>query len=672
MVTGKVPFEAETPLAVILQHMQDPLPLPSKVKPGVSPGIEAVILKALAKNPEDRFGTATEFLEAWKAAMAGSPTVAAKPGTARAPLPTVSARPATATVLAGTAPVAPAPSAAAPAPRRGVSWPLIVGGIAVVLCLGAIVLVALGGFALGQFRPGAPAPQATAAAGAPPPAAPASAESGGSQATPVPASSGASASGASQATPEPAGPVTVSPDMNLPAGDQFTIGLGQTVSNGKPGPGAGNVEKDGAHDIYLFSAKPGQMVYIQVTPEPKLSGNVTWRLIDSSGSKLFDTCLACTEPGVQTLDAGGTYALVVGNDAGSPPATGTYGFKVLAVPPPQQFTINVGDEVSGSKPGPGAGNIQSPGAKEVYTFTAQAGQTVYFQVTQPNKEGSLRWQLLDDAGTKIFDTCLQCTEPGNQLLDKGGVYSIVVGNDNGAATGTYGFKLWDVPPPQQFALNIGDEVSNGKPGPGAGNIESPGVKDIYTFTAQAGQTVYFQVTQPNKSGSLKVQLLDDAGNALFDTCLQCTEPGDQTLDKGGVYTVIVGNDTGVALGPYSFRTYAVPPPQTFAINIGDQVSKDKPGPGAGNIEAPGVKDIYTFTAQAGQKVTVHITEAPKGNGNIRIMLLDDANNKVFETCLQCSDPAPQTLDKGGQYRLVVGNDSGAGVGAYGFQLQSAP
>lgn len=69
MVTGRVPYEAETPLAVILKHLNDALPLPSTVKPGISPNVERVILKALAKNPNDRFATVADFLAAWREAL---------------------------------------------------------------------------------------------------------------------------------------------------------------------------------------------------------------------------------------------------------------------------------------------------------------------------------------------------------------------------------------------------------------------------------------------------------------------------------------------------------------------------------------------------------------------------------------------------------------------------
>jgi ligand-binding sensor domain-containing protein/tRNA A-37 threonylcarbamoyl transferase component Bud32 len=70
MATGRVPFEAETPLAVLLKHVNAPLPPPRQVKPDLSPAVERVILKAMAKSPEDRFQTAEEMVEALQKAVA--------------------------------------------------------------------------------------------------------------------------------------------------------------------------------------------------------------------------------------------------------------------------------------------------------------------------------------------------------------------------------------------------------------------------------------------------------------------------------------------------------------------------------------------------------------------------------------------------------------------------
>lgn len=70
MLTGRVPFDADTPMAVILKKIEATLPPPSVFKPDIHPAIEAVLLKALAKEPAQRFATMREFLKAWARAFA--------------------------------------------------------------------------------------------------------------------------------------------------------------------------------------------------------------------------------------------------------------------------------------------------------------------------------------------------------------------------------------------------------------------------------------------------------------------------------------------------------------------------------------------------------------------------------------------------------------------------
>jgi serine/threonine protein kinase len=74
MLTGQVPFDADTPLAVLIKHLTAPLPLPRAVNPDIPEPVERVILKAVAKAPEDRFQRVSEMVEALKrAAMEKGP-----------------------------------------------------------------------------------------------------------------------------------------------------------------------------------------------------------------------------------------------------------------------------------------------------------------------------------------------------------------------------------------------------------------------------------------------------------------------------------------------------------------------------------------------------------------------------------------------------------------------
>jgi hypothetical protein len=76
LCTGRVPFDADTPYAVILKHISSPLPSPRSQRPDLPEAVERVILKAMAKERGDRYQSAGEMGRALKAAVGGglSPT----------------------------------------------------------------------------------------------------------------------------------------------------------------------------------------------------------------------------------------------------------------------------------------------------------------------------------------------------------------------------------------------------------------------------------------------------------------------------------------------------------------------------------------------------------------------------------------------------------------------
>ncbi len=130
MLTGQAPFTGTTASVLYKQAHEPPPPLRAHV-PGLSPAIENVILRALAKRREERYATAGQFAQSLTAAVAGR---------AVAPPPTTR------------------PTARAPQPRSSMNWlPWAIGGGAVVLMLCAVIAAVI---AIGSAgRP--PSPTAT-------------------------------------------------------------------------------------------------------------------------------------------------------------------------------------------------------------------------------------------------------------------------------------------------------------------------------------------------------------------------------------------------------------------------------------------------------------------------------------------------------------------------------
>lgn len=69
MITGRLPYDAETPMAVILKHINDPVPSIREVNPDLHVALDDAIRRAMLKQPRDRYATATEFSDAFTAAI---------------------------------------------------------------------------------------------------------------------------------------------------------------------------------------------------------------------------------------------------------------------------------------------------------------------------------------------------------------------------------------------------------------------------------------------------------------------------------------------------------------------------------------------------------------------------------------------------------------------------
>jgi serine/threonine-protein kinase len=64
MVTGEMPYKAETPMMVVLKHINDPVPRARSINPNLTPEMEEAVVKAMDKSPDARFATAADFADA--------------------------------------------------------------------------------------------------------------------------------------------------------------------------------------------------------------------------------------------------------------------------------------------------------------------------------------------------------------------------------------------------------------------------------------------------------------------------------------------------------------------------------------------------------------------------------------------------------------------------------
>lgn len=76
LLTGRPPFQGESPVAVAYQHVRENPPSPSTVNPDVTAGVDAIVMKALAKNPDNRYQSAAEMKADIGRALQGTAVIA--------------------------------------------------------------------------------------------------------------------------------------------------------------------------------------------------------------------------------------------------------------------------------------------------------------------------------------------------------------------------------------------------------------------------------------------------------------------------------------------------------------------------------------------------------------------------------------------------------------------
>lgn len=161
-LTGTLPFPADTPMAVALRQVRDPMPDPRAIRPEIPAYLASVALRACEKDPDARFGSALEMADALMDAPSGStgvlpvlPASDADTGRLRPADPPEEVTAGAMPLIAGPPPVLPPDVAAATEPigatamatrsRRGRGWPAAIGAILVLGAVGAGAVVIIRG-----------------------------------------------------------------------------------------------------------------------------------------------------------------------------------------------------------------------------------------------------------------------------------------------------------------------------------------------------------------------------------------------------------------------------------------------------------------------------------------------------------------------------------------------
>lgn len=354
----------------------------------------------------------------------------------------------------------------------------------------------------------------------------------------------------------------------------FAIEVGDVVAPGAPSAGAGVIEGPTDVDAYTFTVSAATTVTVtadlSATPAGSRSG-LDWEVAAAAGTSIDhgsfdgDPASATGPPQKVSLPVGDDYTLIVRrHDDGDAPLE--YGF-TLSATTSGTTSAQAGEDYSGS--------IDSPGDTRDFELTVAAGQALAIENLQPcDFDANLSWSIVDQTGERaLLPTDALgaappawrsgdfCGDAGRLEFPSAGTYRFRVTTTASNWTGAFSFRV-TTPRDDRFAIGVTDDVSPGSPGPGAGNIESQGSLDVYTF--ELGEPAFYRLdTTPTAdectegAGPMLTLYAPSGASVAPGVIPTCAGVTTLHLTEVGTYTVVVGSyvddGAGIATGTYRFQ-----------------------------------------------------------------------------------------------------------------------
>ncbi len=338
--------------------------------------------------------------------------------------------------------------------------------------------------------------------------------------------------------------------------------------------------------------------------------------------------------------------------------------RALALPAFSQDSLISGAEHRGS--------LATPGQRDTWTFSAQAGEFFLLRLGKIRAEDSLqpRFAVLDPEGRFLFGDQSATSVGIAQPVPVSGRHTVVVDSlENG--TGEYRLSLGLGHGSKEPVVPPGDQ---GGPLPNGAAILgtiSPGDLDVWTFSAKAGELFLVRLGKTNPADTFvpRFHLLDPDGRFVTGG-LQASSAG--TVGEAGVagrYTVIV-DSWGYGDGDYrlSLAQGSIPP----VVTPGDEGGPLPNGELVrGNI-APGDLDVWSFEARAGQHIFLEVGRVSDADSLKPILQVCDSEGRLMERAGNATNWARIVFDAPRSERYTVsvrGEVDGEGFyGIGGYRL----
>lgn len=392
------------------------------------------------------------------------------------------------------------------------------------------------------------------------------------------------------------------------------------------------IEHPGQVRSYTFPAALGDTLFADSNQTSNYSG-LNWELRGPQSEVVFSRTSSLYDVGPVPLMAGLHTLRVLGEGA----ATGTFEATLVQVPAEAaagSFAIDV----------PVQGAIEAPGQSLSWVGELPPGGRVYVDVTTTSNASGLNWRLERPDGTAVNGWTTSMSDFGPTTI-AGGSYRLRVTGE-GHATGTFELLIRSVDD-AVVPIVIGEPFSAA--------VTTPGQRVRHPFSAAAGTAIFLNTTAAGSVSGLNWLLTDAVGRRIIGQSSSIGDHGRTLLMGGDGYTLTL-------LGEYattSDYTIVLSPiiDGVQAVAIGAAT--------AGAIASPGQEQRYSFTATAGQIVTLDVLFASTVGG-LNLQLYDSHGRVVVPRTTSLVDQTFVPL-VGGSYTMTVLGE-GDTTGNFSFRI----
>jgi len=382
----------------------------------------------------------------------------------------------------------------------------------------------------------------------------------------------------------------------------------------------GTISPAGASDSWTFSANAGDSLIIRVGEIATLSGTFSPRiqLNNPLGGQQGVASGATSAEIAVTATNTGTFTVVV--DVASGTATGTY--RLTLAKSPGAIFVAPGDEGGPMTNGVDyAGNYLPPGDVDVWTFTANAGDSILLKMGQMSDTNNFDpWIRLYGPDGKLLASLADVTAVEISVrATNSGTFTAVVANSpyySDAASGTYRLTLAKTGDP--FVVSAGDEggpMTNGAAHSGSLPV---GDVDMWSFSAAAGDSMVVKIGQMSETNAFDpwVRLYGPDGALLGSSADVSSAEVTFRATNSGTFLVVVENNpyyTDAASGTYLLTLAKTGDP--ILVSPGDEGGPMTNGVAHRGSLPLGDLDLWIFSASAGDSIVIKMGQITDTNNN---------------------------------------------------------